>query len=143
MGVAMKNTELAMWPESQPNWKEALLIALLFFFAIKSPNSQINALTMAVAAVLLARFIATSFFLFRFNMSKWGCKIAIDAENGAAEFQNQRGEKDRMIGLNFKKMPFSRLYFMRFQTRTDAKRQTLVVSEQEVEFLRGYLRAAN
>lgn len=135
----MKSRKIAIEPKSQPDWKEALLIVLLLFFVAKSGSSLLSVFAIGIAGILSARFLATSFLLFRFNMAKWGSKIVIDTENGNAEFQNLNGENHRIVDCNFKKLPFTPLHFMRFRTMADAKAKTLLLNEQELEFTKGYL----
>ena len=135
----METKELIIEPKSQPNWKDGLLIVLLTFFIMKSDNSLVNVFAIIITSVLTIQFIATSFILFRYNLTQFGSKLIINTENNNANLQTLKNNKSRIKELKYYKVPCNNLYFLRFRTEFSKRMKTLVLNEQELSITKYYL----
>ena len=106
---------------------------------MKSDNSLVNVFAIIITSVLTIQFIATSFILFRFNLTQFGSKLIINTENNNANLQTLKNNKSRIKELKYYKVPCNNLYFLRFRTEFSKRMKTLVLNEQELSITKYYL----
>ena len=117
-------------PNSKPNWREGLFIVLLSFCVWKIENEVINILSVIILLILIIDFISVSFLLFQINIYGLIKDISIEKENKViSDIKNQKFEFHK---ISYRKIPFNKLYIVRFSNKISNKTKKVILNETEL-----------